>query len=173
MSTAVGTAFWAHLAKPNQMSGKYQIDLGLLDTATIKSFKDNKISVKKDDKFPVGDEKYRGQYVTLKASEDYPPSIVDAKKQALPNTVLVGNGSKVRVVYNAFEWTFKGKSGVSAGLQAVQILDLIPYTGGGVTELEAEEGYVFGNDAEDNDHSGTVSDPDAELDDSVDEIVED
>lgn len=173
MTTAVGTAFWAFLSKPNEMSGKFQMDLGLLDAAAIKSFKDAKISVKKDDKYPPGDEKYRGNYVTLKAGDEFPPAVVDAKKQPLPTGVLVGNGSKVKVVFNAFEWTFKNKSGISAGLQAVQVLDLIPFEARGISELEEEQGYTFGTDAEDNDHSDTATDPADVLDDNSDEIVED
>jgi hypothetical protein len=53
------------------------------------------------------------------------PRLVDSAKN--PIDVLVGNGSKVKVLYKAFDWTFAGKSGTSLDLQAVQVLDLVPY----------------------------------------------
>jgi hypothetical protein len=42
---------------------------------------------------------------------------------------LVGNGSKVNVLYTTYEWKYKGRSGVSADLKKVQVVDLVPYQG--------------------------------------------
>ena len=50
------------------------------------------------------------------------------------------------LLYKAFDWTFAGKSGTSLDLQAVQVLDLVPYgedfdvsDGGFVAEGNNEE----------------------------------
>ena len=45
-----------------------------------------------------------------------------------PLDKIVGNGSRVKVMYKPYEWNFKGKKGVGLDLQAVQVLDLIEYT---------------------------------------------
>ena len=45
-----------------------------------------------------------------------------------PLDKIVGNGSKVKVMYKPYEWNFKGKKGMGLDLQAVQVIDLIEYT---------------------------------------------
>ena len=52
---------------------------------------------------------------------------MDANKTLITET-MVGNGSKVNVLYEPFEWNFGGKTGVSADLRAVQVTELVPYT---------------------------------------------
>ena len=64
------------------------------------------------------------------------PRLVDAKKN--PIDVLVGNGSQIKVLYKEFEWTFAGKSGKSLDLQAVQVLDLVPYG----EDFDVAEGFT-------------------------------
>ena len=64
------------------------------------------------------------------------PRLLDASKQEI-NTA-VGNGSKVRVQYN--EYSGEGKYGPYTGLdlQAVQVIDLVPYKGADGEELLAD-----------------------------------
>ena len=47
-----------------------------------------------------------------------------------PFTDLVGNGSKVAVKYFVREWEYAGKSGTTADLKAVQVLEHIAYGDG-------------------------------------------
>ena len=54
------------------------------------------------------------------------PTLVDAGKKPLDK--IVGNGSKVKVMYRPYDWNFKGKKGKGLDLQAVQVVDLIEYT---------------------------------------------
>ena len=56
------------------------------------------------------------------------PRLLDTDKQEL--SIAVGNGSKVRVQYN--EYSGEGKFGPYIGLdlQAVQVVDLVPYKNG-------------------------------------------
>ena len=66
------------------------------------------------------------------------PRLVDSAKN--PIDVLVGNGSKVKVLYKPFDWKFAGKSGTSLDLQAVQVLDLVEYRSeDGAELLDGEE----------------------------------
>ena len=78
-------------------------------------------------------------------SLNQPPKVVDSQLNPITNT-LVGNGSKIKVSYRPFEWNFGGRSGVSAGLNSVQVLELVEYNPDGVgSEFMVEEGYVDDN----------------------------
>ena len=66
------------------------------------------------------------------------PAVVDAQKNATEK--LIGNGSTVNVLYNPFEWEMNGKSGISAILKKVQVVDLVSYG----EDLEVVDGFVDG-----------------------------
>ena len=68
------------------------------------------------------------------------PRLLDSNKSELK--VAVGNGSKVRVQYN--EYSGEGKFGPYTGLdlQAVQVLDLVPYKNDDGSEF-FEDGEEF------------------------------
>ena len=59
---------------------------------------------------------------------------------------LIGNGSEIKASIRPYEWNFKGKAGVSAGLNSLMVLSLVAY--GGDDELEAED--LDADDGEDN-----------------------
>jgi hypothetical protein len=67
------------------------------------------------------------------------PRLLDADKNDVD--VLVGNGSKVRVQYQEYDWTYNNKSGKGLDLQAVQIIDLVPYKAGDGDELLNDEEF--------------------------------
>ena len=52
--------------------------------------------------------------------------------------LIVGNGSKANVQYTTFEWDMAGRSGIKAILTALQITDLVEYSGNGTTEFDIE-----------------------------------
>ena len=66
------------------------------------------------------------------------PRLLDQNKQDV--NLAVGNGSKVRVQCNEYEWEYAGKEGKSLDLQAVQIIDLVEY--------KAEDGSEFFDEGE-------------------------
>ena len=125
-----GTAYWASVIHPNtkfDADGVVTIDVGNLDDLNKKKAKKDGLTIK--DK---GDEK--GEFVTIKRRVrnnkgvlNRAPNVVDANKRLITDT-MIGNGSKVNVLYEPFEWNFGGKSGVSADLRAVQVTELVPYT---------------------------------------------
>jgi hypothetical protein len=108
---------WAFLDTKNQMSEKYQVDLCNLSDVAVSALEDAGIQVKrKDDK---------GFYIVAK-SKKYPirtemsdGSGVDGK---------VGNGSKGVAWIKPYAYQFKGKTGVSPGINKLVITDLVLYS---------------------------------------------
>lgn len=127
-----GKAYWASVVTPNTTfdeDGVYSIDLAV-DEENKKSAVTEGLSIKNK-----GDE--RGDFVTIKrkakrkdGSLNRAPDIMDNMKRPLQNT-LIGNGSTVNVLFKTYEWNHKptNRSGKSADLQAVQVVNLIPYEG--------------------------------------------
>ena len=137
MPTVEGKAFWASITRPNTtFDPVYQIDVAV-DDITAKDFASRGVTVKEDERGKVL--KFKRKVERQDGTASPMPRLVDAKKN--PIDVLVGNGSMVKVLYKEFEWTFAGKSGRSLDLQAVQVLDLIPYG----EDFDIAEGYVAEN----------------------------
>ena len=90
----------------------------------------------------------RGDFVTIKrkvlradGSQRAAPSVKDS--QNIPwNGKLIANGSTVNVKATPYEWNYKGKSGVSADLAAVQVVNFIEYTRSDQDFEPVEGGYV-------------------------------
>ena len=125
-----GTAYWASVINPNtkfDADGVWTIDVGNLDDLNKKKAQKDGLTVKNK-----GDEKE--DFVTIKrkvrnnkGNLNRQPNVVDANKRLVTDT-MIGNGSKVNVLYEPFEWNFGGKTGVSADLRAVQVTELVPYS---------------------------------------------
>ena len=137
-----GTAQWAHVFEKSTMSNKYQVDVCNLDKKTVKALTDLGIDVKKGE----GDKADKGNFIIAKAA-NYPPVVKDRQGNPMDGTVLIGNGSKIKVSLQPYDWTFKGKSGVGAGLNGLMVTSLVQW--GGADELEPED---------DDDDIGEVSD---------------
>ena len=101
MSVINGTAYWASIQSPNtKFEPTWQIDVGNLDA-------DNKAIAEKDG-LNIKTDEIKGEYVTIKrkvkrkdGNDNTPPVIVDGNKR--PMMDLIGNGSKVNVLYNTYE----------------------------------------------------------------------
>ena len=66
-----------------------------------------------------------------------PPTIVDANKNPWSNDEI-GNGSTINVSFYTYEHAKTKKFGLGKGLNAIQVVDLVPYAGaGGVSDFEA------------------------------------
>lgn len=73
------------------------------------------------------DDKPTGRYyVTFKTGEKFKPPVFDRYGIAIPDTILVGNESKVRVSYTPVEYTAFG-GGIALYLNAVQVVELVEY----------------------------------------------
>ncbi|MFH1952540.1 MAG: hypothetical protein ABIL06_13085 [Pseudomonadota bacterium] len=153
----IGDAKWAHVQTPKAAyqgigDAKYQIDVvfdagGEWDelcreiATEIKSngYKNSPLKKEKNkDDDPTG--RY---FITFKTGEQYPPKIFDKHGQIIPQEVLVGNGSKVRVAFTMASYDGFG-GGVTMYLGAVQVIELVEYQGGSASDygFEVEEGIA-------------------------------
>ena len=125
-----GTSYWASVITPNtkfDADGVWTIDVGNLDDLNKKKAQKDGLTIKNK-----GDEKedfvtFKRKVRNAKGSLNRQPNVVDANKRLITDT-MIGNGSKVNVLYEPFEWNFGGKTGGSADLRAVQVTDLVPYS---------------------------------------------
>ena len=65
-------------------------------------------------------------YVTFKTGEKFKPPVFDRFGIVIPENILVGNESKVRISYTPAEYTAFG-GGIALYLNAVQVIELVEY----------------------------------------------
>ena len=139
MSVISGKAYWASVTSPNttfDADGTWSIDVCNLDEA-------NKAIAEKDGLTIKNKSDDRGDFVNIKrhvkrkdGNMNKAPEVLDAQKRTMIDT-LIGNGSTVNVLYTTYEWKFKGRSGVSADLRAIQVTNLVPYN----VDADADEAF--------------------------------
>tara|TARA_A100001015_G_scaffold111176_1_gene123381 strand:+ start:2026 stop:2442 length:417 start_codon:yes stop_codon:yes gene_type:complete len=134
MAILEGSVKWASITTPNtKFEPVYTVDL-IVDEEIANDFASRGHKVKQHDEGPalVIKRKVNGPNGMIRPA----PRLLDSSKQEI-NTA-VGNGSKVRVQYN--EYSGEGKFGPYTGLdlQAVQVIDLVPYKGADGEELLAD-----------------------------------
>ena len=132
-----GTAYWASIRQPNTtFEPMYTINL-VVDDEIAKDFAARGHSIREMEEGPaiVIKRKVNGPNgMTRKA-----PRLLDSDKNDVD--VLIGNGSTVRVQYSEYDWEYNKKTGKGLALQAVQIVNLIPYKGGDEDELLTDEEF--------------------------------
>ena len=138
MAIIEGTAYWASITTPNtRFEPVYTVNV-VVDDDTANEFASRGHKVKQMDEGPalVIKRKVNGPNGMVRNA----PRLLDVNKQDI--NVAVGNGSKVRVQYN--EYSGEGKFGPYIGLdlQAVQVLDLVPYKNDDGSEF-FEDGEEF------------------------------
>lgn len=119
---------WAFLDKPNELSGKYQVDLCNLSKGAVEALTAMGANVRSKP-----DQPEKGYYVTAK-SYNRPIEAVDIDGKAIEGKV--GNGSKGVALLNPFEYTFKGKKGVGIGINKLVVTDLKLYVEDAVTTAD-------------------------------------
>ena len=119
---------WAFLDTPNQLSGKYQVDLCNLTPDAVSTLEGMGVNVR-----TKPDQPEKGHFVTAK-SVNYPILAVD--KEGEPITAKVGNGSKGVALLKMYDYTFKGKKGIGVGINKLIVNDLKVYEG---AETEVDE----------------------------------
>ena len=126
--TIKAVLYWAQLHEINDMSGKYQVDLCQLSDAAQAKLTEQGVAIKNQD-----DD--RGNYVTCKSTRPLFAMFEDG--QIIDPNVKIGNGSKAVVALSFYEWTYKGKSGVSPSAQRIVVTDLIEYMADLDVDVEA------------------------------------
>jgi hypothetical protein len=129
MAIVEGTAYWASITRPNEkFEPMWRIDLAV-DDATASEFQKQGFSIGET---VINDEtikniiKFKRKVSKVNGDKNQQPQLVDSEKKPLDK--IVGNGSKVKVMYKSYDWNYKGKTGKGLDLQAVQVLDLVEYT---------------------------------------------
>ena len=129
MAIIEGTAYWASLTRPNEkFEPMWTIDLSV-DEKSANELKEQGIKVGEttvDETIMPNIVKFKRKCSKANGDKNTQPQLVDASKNPLDK--IVGNGSKVKVMYKPYEWNFKGKKGMGLDLQAVQLIDLVEYT---------------------------------------------
>ena len=110
------TYYWAQTNSVNDLSQKYQVNIGNLSEKAVEALSSNGIEVKNK-----GDE--QGYYITVKSAN--PIKVFDA--DGLPVVTNVGNGSKGRAAISFYDWNYKNKSGRSPSLVKMIVDDLVEY----------------------------------------------
>ena len=151
MAQVEGTAYWASLTRPNEkFEPMWRLDLAV-DDATAKEFAKEGFTLGEtniDGNVVKNIIKFKRKVNKNNGDKNQPPMVVDGAKKPLDK--IVGNGSKVIVMYKSYDWNYKGKTGKGLDLQAVQVKDLVEYTPKEDFEvLESAEGNVDDNIKED------------------------
>ena len=122
-----GTSMWARVleGQPNELSGKYQVDVCHLTDDTVSELEEVGVPIKNDED--------RGNFVTAKAVR--PPRVMDASRSAW-NGDLIGNGSTIKLSARPYDWTFKGKAGIGLGLNQLMVVKHVAYLEEEVLEAE-------------------------------------
>jgi hypothetical protein len=131
MAILEGSVKWASITTPNtKFEPVYTVDL-IVDQATADDFAGRGHKIKQHDEGPalVIKRKVNGPNNMVRPA----PKLMDAEKNEI--NVAVGNGSKVKVQYK--EYSGEGRYGPYQGLdlQAVQVVDLVPYANADGQEL--------------------------------------
>ena len=119
---------WAYLAKPNEMSGKYQVDLCNLSDKAAEALEDLGIEVKQKEG--------KGKFITCKSTR--PILAFDDGGTTIDGSTL-GNGSKAVALVGSYEWAYQKKKGVSPALKKLVITDYKMYNGDDTAELVMED----------------------------------
>ena len=121
---------WAQVKTPNKY-GEYSVTL-LIDDKTADSFTSRGFRVRDND----GQKELiiKRKVARKDGTPNQAPKLLDANKE--PLDVAVGNGSKVNVQYRELETSNNYGDFKGLDLQAVQVVDLVEYTGSDGSELQ-------------------------------------
>jgi|TARA_R100000008_G_scaffold30615_1_gene17036 hypothetical protein len=125
MAIEEGLAYWTSAKSPNtKFEPVYQTNL-VVDRDTAEKYRAEGCSIREMEEGPalVIKRKVNGPNGMVRNA----PKLFDKDKKPLDE--LVGNGSKVRVQFNPFDWEYAGKSGRSLDFQAMQVLELVTFEG--------------------------------------------
>lgn len=134
MPKITGTAMWARVFDPDtRYEPCWKIDVVLTD-AEAQKLKDVGIKVKRNDDGNY-QYKFKRKVTGAKGQANRQPIVVGPDKE--PFTQLIGNGSKVCVIYKVYEWKNNFGKGVGADLDKIMVLEHVPY-GDGTTQKDED-----------------------------------
>ena len=119
---------WAYLDKPNDMSGKYQVDLCNLSDKAAGALEELGLEVKTKE--------CKGKYITCKSTR---PILAYDDCGSLIEGNSLGNGSKAVALVGTYSWSYQKKKGTSPALKRLVITELMEYTGSPIEALISED----------------------------------
>ncbi len=122
---------WTSLREPREEQGSrptFQTDCCGLEKDQIKALTEAGIEVRDGNALKTPQPE-KGHFVTARSG--LRPKVVDADKRVYgPEEIPeVGNGTLANVYIKPYSWNYSGRSGISGGLRAVQILELKEFGG--------------------------------------------
>lgn len=155
--TPVGIAVYPKISEPDT-KGKYadnkfktDVDFGSHTDALIKKFEEAATAWGVPMNLPVVDQKDKDKKPTgkklLRFKSKYRPAVFDAKKKPIPEGVVVGAGSELRIDCTLFPYT-EGKGGVALRLGPIQLASLVE-GGEGAGNFDEMEGFEYGGEGDD------------------------
>lgn len=123
---------WPNLTEKSEMSDRYQVDLVNLNKQQVDLLEAAGLTVRDAKKEKKNEDK--GMWITAKSK--FPARLYDGREGApkgtpFPADERIGNGTIAHVQVTAYDWDKNGKSGRSAGLDAVKIVKLTDAPGSG------------------------------------------
>lgn len=160
-----GSAKYPWLRKPDtrfDAEGKFHVTL-ILDPATVECEEFTKMVSEWASKKNASNVPFKevDGAIHVKFSTAYPPSVFDAKRNIIPETVQIGNGSIVKVAYQPNYYSGFG-GGINLYMKAVQVLEYVPYTGPDAESLGFDEEEGFSPETDIPEFTGDGPPPDAE-----------
>ena len=135
---------FAHVFKSHAPFGSevWDVQLRTENQDTAKELMDVGVPMKKhDDGYFHANVKRKT--MSSKGTPNSPVVVVDKNKQNIDPSVKIGHGSKGHVKLFSYDWEMQGRKGTSAMLTAMQITDLIEYTGGDSVDFDVEDAADF------------------------------
>jgi len=129
--SVLADVYWACLQVPNPVSDKeqYTVNLSNLSSKAVDALKELGINVLSN----AENRPDEGNYITCKSN--YAITAFNKEGEEIAKDFRIANGSKAKAIVSTYDWTFKGKSGVSPSLKKLTITDLVEYN----PESEEEE----------------------------------
>ena len=130
---------WARLDTPVNPFGtpQWELQIATTDKNVADEMRANHLNVKeRDGKFVVA---LKRKATKSDGSAMDPVRVVDSALNAMDNVRSIGNGSTGNVIVWQYPYEAPGRSGVASSLTAVQVTNLVEYTGGSSVEFDAVE----------------------------------
>lgn len=109
---------WPSLARVNDQSGKYQVDLTELSDKAKEALKNMGLEIR--------NKEGKGDFITCKST--YPIAAYDDGGAEIDGTI-VGNGTEAVVFVSYYDWKSRTGSGRSASCSRMVVTELVEYTG--------------------------------------------
>ncbi len=112
----------------------YEVQIATTSADKAQEMRDMGLNVKeRDGKFTVSAKRNAQR---RDGSDNGKVRVVDAQKMPMENVRTIGNGSTGNVILWQYPYDAAGRKGVSASLTAIQVTNLVEYTGGAGVDFD-------------------------------------